>query len=118
MRHPSPLALVFVAALTPADIETGAARATANLRTVTRRLASDNLAGRDNATPESERAQAMLIRRMRRLGAGIGGAGEGDDAYRQPFIQGQAGTNLLALIPGREVPDEYVVVGAHYDHLD
>src|SRR5437870_9019924 len=115
MRRPSPLALAFVvaavpaAALTPADIETGAARATANLRSVTRRLAAENLAGRDNATPESERAQAMLIRRLRHLGAGIGGAGADDDAYRQPFVQGQAGTNLLAIIPGRELPDEYVV---------
>jgi len=124
MRRRPALALVLIAAavpataLTPADIETGAARATANLRTVTRRLASDNLAGRDNATPESARAQAMLIRRMRRFGAGIGGSGKGDDAYRQPFVQGQTGTNLLALIAGRDLPDEYVVVGAHYDHLD
>src|SRR5437867_2255220 len=123
MRHRwMPVALLFVAvpaaALTPADIERAAARATANLRSVTRRLAAENLAGRDNATPESERAQAMLIRRLRHLGAGIGGAGADDDAYRQPFVQGQAGTNLLAIIPGRELPDEYVVVGAHYDHLD
>src|SRR5262249_36845557 len=31
---------------------------------------------------------------------------------------GQVGTNLLAVIRGRELPDEYVIVGAHYDHLD
>jgi len=43
----------------------------------------------------------------------------GPDAYRQPFVQsGQIGTNLLAVIRGRELPNEYVIVGAHYDHLD
>ena len=30
---------------------------------------------------------------------------------------GQTGTNILAIIPGSEIPDEYIFVGAHYDHL-
>ena len=37
----------------------------------------------------------------------------GDAAFLQPFDRG---TNILAIIPGRELPDEYVIVGAHYDH--
>jgi Zn-dependent M28 family amino/carboxypeptidase len=50
---------------------------------------------------------------------GLDAAAAGDEAYRQPFAQsGQVGTNLLAVIRGRELPDEYVIVGAHYDHLD
>jgi acetylornithine deacetylase/succinyl-diaminopimelate desuccinylase-like protein len=96
------------AALSPGDIS-AAARTTTSGLTVVRRLASDGLGGRDNATPESARAQRYILRRLRRLG---------DDAYRQPFVQsGQSGTNLLVVVRGRELPDEYVIVGAHYDHL-
>jgi len=96
------------AALTPAEIR-AAARATTSGRTVVRRLASDGLAGRDNGTPESARAQRYLLRRLQRLG---------DEVSRQPFVQsGQVGTNLIAVVRGRERPDEYVIVGAHYDHL-
>lgn len=105
------------AALTPGDIR-AAARATTSGRTVVRRLASDGLGGRDNGTPESARAQRYILRRLRRLGAGLDGARSGDDAYRQTFVQsGQPGTNLLAVVRGRELPDQYVIVGAHYDHL-
>src|SRR4051812_40625402 len=85
-------------------------------RGVVKALASDRLAGRDNDTPQSAVAQGILLKRLRRLGVGPMG---GDDPYRQPFVRsGQIGTNLLAVIRGRELPDEYVVVGAHYDHLD
>jgi len=100
------------------EIDAVAARTT-GLRTVTHRLASDALLGRDNDTPESARAQRFLVRRLERLGTGLDATRSGEDAYRQPFVQsGQTGTNLLAVIPGREIPDEYVIVGAHYDHLD
>src|SRR5262245_8563570 len=105
-------------ALTQAEIDKGARRAQAGLGGVTHRLASNQFQGRDNNTPASLDAQAYLIGRLRRLGAGLG-PGSGDDAYRQPFVQsGQTGTNLLAVIPGRDLPNEYVFVGAHYDHLD
>src|SRR5262245_4642167 len=104
-------------ALTQTDIDRGAKRATGGLKSVTRTLASEKLEGRDNDTQGSFDAQAFLVKRLRRLGAGLAG-GTGDVAYKQPFVQsGRAGTNLLAVIRGRELPDEYVVVGAHYDHL-
>ena len=42
----------------------------------------------------------------------------GDAAFKQPFVQSRKnGTNILAVIPGSELPNEYVFVGAHYDHL-
>lgn len=108
-----------VAALTPADIEAGADRATRALKRTTRSLASDRLKGRDNNTDDSQRAQRYLVGRLKRRGIGANGAATGLDAYKQPFVQsGQAGTNLLAIIPGRELPNEYVIIGAHYDHLD
>ncbi|HEV7733054.1 MAG TPA: M28 family peptidase [Candidatus Binatia bacterium] len=105
-------------ALTPAEVEHAAAGATRGLRSVTKRLASPAFGGRDNNTPESSKAQRDLIKRLRRLGPGLDASAPSDDAYRQPFVQsGQIGTNLFAVIRGRELPDEYVLVGGHYDHL-
>ena len=101
------------------DLDRAMARGDRGVRAIVRRLAGEGLEGRDNGTPASDRAQELLIRKLRRIGAGANPAGAGDDAYRQSFVQaGQAGTNLLAVIRGRELPEEYVVVGAHYDHLD
>ena len=34
--------------------------------------------------------------------------------YQQSF---DTGTNILAIVPGGELADEYVVIGAHYDHI-
>lgn len=114
----SPALVTPADALTSEEIDTGAKRATAMLRAATARLAEKASAGRDNDTPQSVSVQKYLIGRLSRIGAGLG-TGEGDAAYRQPFVQaGQAGTNLFAWIPGRELPNEYVIVGAHYDHLD
>jgi hypothetical protein len=103
--------------LTPAEIERGAARAGKGVGAIVRRLASPAFAGRDNATPGSAKAQRLIVGRLRRLGEGPG-TGSGSEAYRQRFVvPGQTGVNLLAVIRGRELPDEYVVVGGHYDHL-
>jgi Peptidase family M28 len=100
------------------DLDQAAAGATQGVRAVVKRLAGRSFTGRDNNTPGSARAQRLLIAKLRRLGEGLQTGAEGDDAYRQPFVQsGQLGTNLLAVIRGRELPDEYVFVGAHYDHL-
>jgi hypothetical protein len=105
-------------ALDPAVLEAAAAEATDGLRTVVKRLTAHRMGGRDNGTPESRRAQSELIRRLRRMADGIHG-GRSFDAYLQPFVQaGQAGANVLAIVHGRERPDEYVIAGGHYDHLD
>jgi len=106
-------------ALTPAEIDRGARYATHALERTTRSLASNRMRGRDNDTVDSRRAQHYLLQRLKRRGAGVNAAATGIAAYRQPFERaGQAGTNLFAVIRGRELPDEYVIVGAHYDHLD
>ncbi|MFN8641941.1 MAG: M28 family peptidase [Candidatus Binatia bacterium] len=82
-------------------------------------LAADALQGRNNNTPGSAAAQAYLIGELQAMGAaGLDSGQSGDAAYKQPFVQsGQSGTNILAVIPGSELPNEYVIVGAHYDHL-
>jgi hypothetical protein len=106
-------------ALTPEEIDEAAAHAHNGLRTVVKKLAAKRIAGRDNGTPGSLAAQTYLIRKLRRLGPGLNGGGTDDAAYQQAFtFSGQNGTNLLAVIPGTELPDEYVMIGAHYDHLD
>src|SRR2546428_5587060 len=85
-------------ALTGAEVDAAAARTT-GLRTVTRRLSSDALLGRDNDTLESARAQRFLLRRLERLGPGLDATHPGEDAYRQPFVQsGQTGANPPALL--------------------
>ena len=107
------------AAARSSDVDHAAEKARQGVRAIVKRLAGQVFRGRDNNTPESDRAQRLLIRKLSRLGSGLNTAASGDDAFRQPFEQsGQIGTNLLAVIRGRELPDEYVIVGAHYDHLD
>ena len=107
------------AALAPAKIARAAAHAHNGLRSVVSKLASEKLAGRDNTTPGSLAAQTYLIRKLRRLGQGANGGGRSDAAYKQPFTHlGQTGTNLVAVMPGGDLAGEYVMIGAHYDHLD
>lgn len=77
-------------------------------------LTSDDLDGRDNLTPQSATVQNYLIDQVRSFTVGLDSSKTGDDAYRQAFPQG---TNILGLIRGSELPDEYVIVGAHYDHF-
>ena len=77
-------------------------------------LADDALQGRQNDTPGSTAAQDYLIGELKKIAVGLNSGQSGDDAFKQPFT---LGTNLLAVIPGSELPDEYVIVGAHYDHL-
>ena len=106
-------------AITQAQIDAAAPHAQNGLGSVIKKLASKKLAGRDNATPESLLAQTYLIRKLRRLGPGLNGGGTDDAAYKQAFnFNGQSGTNLLGVIPGTDLAAEYVMIGAHYDHLD
>lgn len=82
-------------------------------------LASDAMMGRDNNTPGSTMAQDYLITALQEMGvAGLDSGQTGDAAYKQPYVQsGKTGTNILAVIPGSALPNEYVLIGAHYDHL-
>lgn len=78
-------------------------------------LAADALNGRDNNTPGSIAAQNYLIDLLSGFGApGLNTGASGDAAYKQAFT---AGTNILAVIPGTDLANEYIVLGAHYDHL-
>ena len=114
---PLAIALVLVPAsargLGDLEIASGARRAAVGTRETTGTLASDAFEGRDNGTEGSRRARAYLIGLLREIGPGVSG-GTDDADYEHPFAQG---TNLAAVIRGRERPDEYVLIGGHYDHL-
>jgi Peptidase family M28 len=86
----------------------------AGYRTVVETLASDDLAGRDNGTPGSVAAQDFLIAQLSAFAQPLTAGATGPDAYRQAF---GVGTNLVGIIPGSDLADQYVIVGAHYDHL-
>lgn len=104
--------------LTPGEIEAGVERAGKGAGTLVRRLASRHLDGRDNGTVGSERAQRLIVDRLKRLGPGLNTSASGFEAYRQVFVQsGKTGANLLAVIRGSELPDEYIMLGGHYDHF-
>jgi hypothetical protein len=77
-------------------------------------LAGDDLQGRNNGTAGSLLAQEYLIDRLDGFAVGADSSRSGTDAFKQPFT---GGTNILALIPGGELAHEFVVIGAHYDHI-
>jgi hypothetical protein len=77
-------------------------------------LASDAKRGRDNGTAGSTRAQEYLIGQLETFADGLDPSRDGAESFKQPFTDG---TNLLAVIPGTDLSDEYVIVGAHYDHV-
>jgi hypothetical protein len=78
------------------------------------RLASDETEGRQNGTPGSALARSFLIDQLRPISNGLNTSASGDAAYTQSL---PGGTNVVSVIPGTDLANEYVVVGAHYDHL-
>ncbi len=103
-------ARVLLAVLLAALVATSCSR----LMIDTTVLASDDMNGRNNNTPGSAFAQSYLIAQLRQFAVGLDSSRPGDESFKQPF---DLGTNILAKIPGGELANEYVIIGAHYDHL-
>ncbi len=89
-------------------------------------LASDRLEGRRAGTPGNDSAAAYIARRYRSLGL----ASMTPDSYLQPFVARPAAgahtaaevlptQNVVAMLAGTDpaLRGEWVVVGAHFDHL-
>lgn len=75
-------------------------------------LASDSLQGRNAGDEGGRMAAAYIVSLLEEWGV----KPLGDDGYLQPFvIKDCEMNNILAVIPGKS--DEYVIVGAHYDHV-
>ena len=82
-------------------------------------LASDSLLGRGFGTVQGAEAALYIARQFEE--AGIQPL---NGSYLHPFSHRQGilnlnGTNVLGIIPGSDpdLKDEYIVLGAHYDHL-
>ena len=68
----------------------------------------------DAGTPGGILARDFLVDELQPLAVGANTAATGDGAYLQAF---PGGTNVVAIVPGTDLADEYVMVGGHYDHL-
>lgn len=85
-------------------------------------LASPELTGRNNETPGGDKAAWYVAAEMIKMGLKPGGT----DGYFQPFTTDKArggsveafkGRNVLGILEGTDLKDEYVVINAHHDHL-
>lgn len=108
-----------VPATTPATVPatdaptTTAAPVASEAQLLVEALAADAMEGRENLSDGSVRAQEFLIGEISEFAQPVF-AGEGNEGYLQHFAEG---ANILGLIPGGDLADEYVIIGAHYDHL-
>ncbi len=75
--------------------------------------ATDVMQGRLPGSVGSARAQTYIINEVSKYASGVF-AGQGEQAFKQAY---GSGTNLYAVRQGTDLPNEYIVLGAHYDHL-
>jgi aminopeptidase YwaD len=127
------------ASSSPAPVTAGVPDTTTIIRDV-RHLASDAFEGRGTGTPGNDSAAAYISRRFAGLGVSplfaaadsrVCGPAKCDGRFLQPFVArsvaaAHAGLpsamptqNVAALIRGSDpvLRDEYVILGAHFDHL-
>ena len=79
-------------------------------------LASDSLRGREAGTEDGKKAADYIMRQWQQMG--LKPMFDGD--YQMPFKHPEGNfTNLVAVIEGSDpaLKNEYIVVGAHYDHV-
>src|SRR5215207_6017893 len=94
--------LLVLAALTASALASGCAFVDVH------KLAGDATAGRNNNTAGSTTARQYILDQIQPITDPVGGS------YTHAI---NLGTNVLGVIPGTELPNKYVIVGAHYDHL-
>lgn len=77
-------------------------------------LADDMLEGREAGSRGGREAAKYILERLKEASLQPGGAA---GRFKQPFLHNHQ--NLLGLLPGSdpELKGEYVIVGAHYDHV-
>ena len=80
-------------------------------------MASDSLKGRCAGTVDADKAARYIVRQFEEMGLDP----FFEDGYFQPFEKYGTNTykNIVGIIPGSDpvLKDEYIVIGAHYDHL-
>jgi hypothetical protein len=80
-------------------------------------LASDSLRGRDAGTVDADKAAQYIVKQFKEIGI--------EPYYKEGFYQPfeKYGTttykNIVGVIPGNDpiLKDEYIIIGAHYDHV-
>ena len=80
-------------------------------------LASDSYQGREAGTPGADKAAEYIEGKLKEWNLAPAGV---RNMYFQPFSgEGKAMKNVLAWIPGSHaaLKNEYVLIGAHYDHI-
>ncbi|AOW21761.1 M28 family peptidase [Urechidicola croceus] len=78
-------------------------------------LASDDMEGRKPGTPGIEKAAKYIETEFQRIGLKTF---EGAENYRQNFHEKDLDLfNIIGVLEGKSLKDEYVIVSAHYDHL-
>lgn len=77
-------------------------------------FASDSLRGREAGSADAAKARDYIVERYKECGLKPLSAG----SYLVPFTRdGKQYTDVVAVIEGNSLKDEYIVLGAHYDHL-
>ena len=78
-------------------------------------LSDDNLRGRATGTLQAQMVAKWLRDEFERYGL----KPAVDGYYYQQFVVDSVrrGRNVVAMVPSRRPSDEYIIVGAHYDHI-
>jgi hypothetical protein len=80
-------------------------------------LAADDMEGRKFGTPGGARARAFVVKRFKTAGLEpLGESFEFPIAARTPAEE-LRGANLVGVIRGTVLPEQYLVLSAHYDHV-
>ena len=80
-------------------------------------LASDSLRGRNAGSDDADKAAKYIVQQFEAMGV----EPYFKEGYYQPFEKYGTDTykNIVGVIPGSDpvLKDEYIIIGAHYDHL-
>ncbi len=110
-----PLSRALLGLLTP--VKRGQGLET-RLRADVERLAAPGWEGRGAGTPGGRKAGDWLLGRMKALGLRPGVRSKTGASYLHEFRFGRTRCrNLVGILPGNKDAKDYVLVGAHYDHL-
>ena len=79
-------------------------------------LAGDSLRGRKAGSEDAAKAAAYIVKQFEEIGV----QPYYEEGWYQPFERnGKTYKNVVGVIPGNDpiLKDEYIIIGAHYDHL-
>ena len=80
-------------------------------------LASDSLRGRNAGSADADKAAQYIVQQFKEIGV----EPYFKEGFYQPFEKFGTNTykNIVGVIPGNDpvLKDEYIIIGAHYDHL-